>query len=111
MTHSLDESSLAELRATLPDCPDPTAGLSDLTLCEGLIEVRCRPLEGRAVCAAMTVDGVLWVVTDLDKPNALQQAREMLEECRHSFIQPTGDRTGARAIGPRPAARPATAGP
>ena len=38
MTHSLDESSLAELLATLPDCPDPTAGLSDLTLIEGFIE-------------------------------------------------------------------------
>jgi hypothetical protein len=94
VTHSLDESSLAELLAALPHCPDPTAGLSDLTLIEGLIEVRYRPLEGRAVCAAMTVDGVLWVVIDLNKPNALQQAREMLEEWRHSFMQPTADRTG-----------------
>jgi HNH endonuclease len=35
----------------------------------------------------MTVEGVLWVVIDPDKPNALEQARQMLEEWRHSFIR------------------------
>ncbi len=84
----LDQSCLDELLAALPGCPDPTADLSDLTLCEGFIEVRCRPLEGRGVCAAMTVDGVLWVVIDPDKPNALEQARQMLAEWRTSYLQP-----------------------
>ncbi len=89
MTHFLDESCLAELLAALPARQHLTAGSSDLTLAEGFIEVRCRPLEGRAVCAAMTVDGVLWVAIDLDKPNALEQARQMLEEWRACYLQPT----------------------
>jgi hypothetical protein len=89
VTHFLDESCLAELLTALSALHHPTAGSSDLTLAEGFIEVRCRPLEGRAVCAAMTVDGVLWVVIDLNKPNALEQARQMLEEWRACYLQPT----------------------
>ncbi len=96
MTHFLDEACLAELLAALSGCHHLTAGSSDLTLLEGFIEVRCRPLEGRAVCAALTVDGVLWVVIDLDKPKALEQAREMLEQAREMLeewcthhLQPT----------------------
>jgi len=69
---------------TLSGCPGPAEGTSDLTLCEGFIELRFRPLDGRAVCAALIVDGVLWVVIDLTKFNALGQAREMLEEWRES---------------------------
>jgi len=89
VTHSLDESCLTELLAALSGCHHLTAGSSDLTLVEGFIEVRCRPLEGRAVCAAMTVDGVLWVVIDLDKPEALEQTRDMLEEWYTKHLQPT----------------------
>src|SRR3954470_17049149 len=84
VTHFLDESCLDELLVTLSSFPGPVAGTSDLTLCEGFIELRFRPLGGRAVCAALTVDGVLWVVIDLNKSNALGQAREMLEEWRRS---------------------------
>jgi hypothetical protein len=87
--HFLDGSCLEELLAALPGYHDPTVGSSDLTLCEGFVELRFWPLDGRAVCAAMTVDGVLWVVIDPDKPNALQQARDMLEEWRARYLQST----------------------
>jgi hypothetical protein len=87
--HRLDEACLDEAIATLSGSSNLTSGSSDLTLCEGLLEIRGRPLDGRAVCAAMTVDGVLWVVIDLDKPNALAQAREMLEEWRTSHLKRT----------------------
>jgi hypothetical protein len=73
----------------LSSSPNTPSGSSDLTLCEGFIELRFRPLHGRAVCAAMTVDGVLWVVIDSSMCNALGQAREMLEEWRRSYLQPT----------------------
>lgn len=86
MTHFLDESCLDELLVALSGCPGAGAGASDLTLCEGCIELRVRPLDGRAVCAALTVDGVLWVVIDQNKPNALVQARNMLEEWRLSYF-------------------------
>jgi hypothetical protein len=89
VNHFLDEFRLEELLAALPGSHDPTAAWSDLTLCEGFVELRFRPLDGRAVCAAMTVDGVLWVVIDPDKPNALEQARDMLDEWRTSYLQPT----------------------
>ncbi|MGR7026732.1 hypothetical protein [Geodermatophilus sp. URMC 62] len=89
MTHFLDESCLAELLAALSGRHHLPAGSSDLTLAEGFIEVRCRSLEGRAVCAAMTVDGVLWVVIDPDKPNAVELACEMLEEWRARYLQST----------------------
>jgi hypothetical protein len=89
VSHLVDESCLDELIAALSGPSTLPAGSSDLTLCEGFLEVRCRPLDARAVCAAMTVDGVLWVVIDLDKPNALGQAAEMLEEWRTSYLQPT----------------------
>jgi hypothetical protein len=85
VTHFLDESCLDELLVTLSGCSGRAAGTSDLTLCEGFIELRFRPLGGRAVCAALTVDGVLWVVIDLNKSNAMGQAREMLEEWRWSY--------------------------
>jgi len=49
VTHFLDESCLDELLMTLSGCPGPAAGTSDLTLCEGFIELRFRPLDGRAV--------------------------------------------------------------
>jgi hypothetical protein len=88
--HGLEASCLEELLAALPGCPDPTAGSSDLTLCEGFVELRFRRLDGRAVCAAMTVDGVLWVVVDPAKPDAQHQAREMLGEWRTAYLQPTG---------------------
>jgi hypothetical protein len=84
VTYFVDESCLDELLVTLSGCAGPAAGTSDLTLCEGFIELRFRPLGGRAVCAALIVDGVLWVVIDLNKFNALGQAREMLEEWRQS---------------------------
>jgi len=87
--HLVDESCLEELLAALPACSDRIAGPSAMTLCEGFIEVRCRPLGGRAVCAAVTVDGVLWVVIDLDKPHALEQAGEMVEEWRRSCSRRT----------------------
>jgi hypothetical protein len=89
VNHRLDEACLSEAIATLSDCSDLTSGSSDLTLCDGFLELRCRPLGGRAVCAAMAVDGVLWVVIDPDKPNAVGHAREMLEEWRTSHLQPT----------------------
>jgi hypothetical protein len=90
MHHFLDESCLEELLAALLGFYDPTAGSSDLTLCEGFVELRFWPLDGRAVCAAMTVDGVLWVVIDPERPNALEQAREMLEEWCARYLQSMG---------------------
>ncbi len=97
MHHFLDESCLEELLAALLGFYDPTAGSSDLTscegfgtLCEGFVELRFWPLDGRAVCAAMTVDGVLWVVIDPERLNALEQAREMLEEWRARYLQSMG---------------------
>jgi hypothetical protein len=92
VNHLLDESCLDEAIATLSGSSNLTI---DLTLCEGLLEIRCRPLDGRAVCAAMTVDGVLWVVIDLDKRNAVGQAREMLQEWRTSYLQPTVTETAS----------------
>jgi hypothetical protein len=92
----LDEACLDEAIVTLSGSSNLTSGWSDLTLCEGFLEVRCRPLDGRAVCAAMTVDDVLWVVIDLDKPNAVGQAREMLEEWRASHLQRTVTETASR---------------
>jgi hypothetical protein len=84
VAHFSDGSCLDALLVALSGSPGPAAGTSDRTLCEGFIELRFRPLGGRAVCAALTVDDVLWVVIDLDKSNALGQAREMLEEWRKS---------------------------
>jgi len=88
VTHDFDESCLEQLLAALSACSDPAAGPSDLTLCEGLAELRFRRLDGRAVCAAMTIDDVLWVVVDPGKTNALGQARAMLGEWR----RPTSSR-------------------
>jgi len=92
----LDEACLDEAIMTLSGSSNLTSGWSDLTLCEGLLEVRCRPLEGRAVCAAMKIDDVLWVVIDLDKPNAVGLAQEMLEEWRTSHLQRTVTETAPR---------------
>jgi hypothetical protein len=90
VTHLLDESCLEELLAALSGWYDLAVDASDLSLCEGFIELRLRPLDGRAVCAAMTVDGVLWVVIDPNKSNARGEARAMLEEWRRSYLPPTG---------------------
>ncbi len=90
VTHLLDESCLKELLAELSGCHDLAVDASDLSLCEGFIELRLRPLDGRAVCAAMIVDGVLWVVIDPNKFNALEEARAMLEGWRRSYMPPTG---------------------
>ena len=97
LNHLLDESCLDELVDALSDSPNLSPRGADLTLCEGFIELRCRPLDGRAVCAAMIVDGVLWIFIDPDKPNALGQARDMLDEWRASYLHTALPTIGSRA--------------
>ena len=80
MTHFADEACLEELIAALSAPRGLTSGSYDRTLCDGSVELRSRPLLGRAVCAAITVNGVLWVFIDPDKPDVLEQARDMLIE-------------------------------
>lgn len=41
-------------------------------------------LPGRAICAATVVDGLLWLVVDLDKPSANRHARAMILEAQAS---------------------------
>ncbi len=88
MTHFADGACLEELIAALSGLRELTSGSYDRTLCDGSVELRSRPLLGRAVCAAIPVDGVLWVFIDPDKPDVLEQARDMLIEwcgrCRPS---------------------------
>ena len=82
MTSFADEACLEELIAALSGSSGLTSGSYDRTLCDGSVELRSRPLGGRAVCAAITVNGVLWVFIDLAKPDVLEQARDMLIEGR-----------------------------
>ena len=78
MTHFADEACLEKLIAALSGSGGLTSGSYDRTLCDGSVELRSRPLGGRAVCAAITVNGVLWVFIDPAKPDVLEQARDML---------------------------------
>ena len=78
MTHFADEACFEELIAALSGSHELTSGSYDRTLCDGSVELRFRPLGDRAVCAAITVNGILWVFIDPDKPDVLEQAREML---------------------------------
>ncbi len=70
----------------LPDLPplhDLSAALSDsssATVCDGAIRLLRRPLPGRAVCAARRIDGVLYVVVDLEKRHALREMLDMLRQ-------------------------------
>ena len=82
MTHFSDEACLEELIAALSGSRELTSGSYDRTLCDGSVELRSRPLGGRAVCAAIAVNGVLWVFIDPAKPDVLEQARDMLIEGR-----------------------------
>ena len=82
MTSFADEACLEELIAALSGPRGLTSGSYDRTLCDGSVELRSRPLGGRAVCAAITVNDVLWVFIDPDKPDVLEQARDMLSEGR-----------------------------
>ncbi len=87
MIHLLDQSALDELSAAL-------SGSYSMTLCDGKVRLLCRPLPGRAVCVAKQVDGVLYVVIDLEKPHALREARAMLEQCRADFVEPVVTEAG-----------------
>ena len=82
LTHFADEACFEELIAALSGSSGLTSGSYDRTLCDGSVELRSRPLLGRAVCAAITVNGVLWVFIDPAKPDVLEQARDMLIEGR-----------------------------
>jgi hypothetical protein len=82
LTDFADEACLEELIAALSGSSGLTSGSYDRTLCDGAVELRSRPLGGRAVCAAITVNGVLWVFIDPDKPDVLEQAQDMLIEWR-----------------------------
>ena len=88
MTHFADEACLEELIAALSGSRELTSGSYDQTLCDGSVELRSRPLGGRAVCAAITVNDVLWVFIDPDKPDVLEQARDMLIEW-HGYTRPS----------------------
>lgn len=81
MITKLDQSSLDELAAAL-------SGSYSTTLCGGQVRILCRPLPGRAVCAAQRANGVLYVVVDLAKPDAFREARQMLSEWRAEFLEP-----------------------
>jgi hypothetical protein len=80
LAHFADEACLEKLIAALSGSRGLTSGSYDRTLCDGSVELRSRPLLGRAVCAAITVNGVLWVFIDPAKPDVLEQARDMLIE-------------------------------
>jgi hypothetical protein len=82
LTHFADQACLEELIAALSGSRGLTSGSYELTLCDGSVELRSRALGGRAVCAAITVNDVLWVFIDPDKPDVLEQARDMLIEGR-----------------------------
>jgi hypothetical protein len=82
LTSFADEACLEELIAALSGSSGLTSGSYDRTLCDGSVELRSRPLGGSAVCAAITVNGVLWVFIDPAKPDVLEQARDMLSEWR-----------------------------
>ena len=82
MTYFADEACFEELIAALSGSRELTSGSYDRTLCDGSVELRSRPLGGRAVCAAITVNDVLWVFIDPDTPDALEQVRDMLIEWR-----------------------------
>jgi hypothetical protein len=82
LTSFADAACFQELIAALSGSSGLTSGSDDRTLCGGSVELRSRPLGGRAVCAAITVNGVLWVFIDPDKPDVLEQARDMLIEGR-----------------------------
>jgi hypothetical protein len=82
LTHFADEACFEELIAALSGSHELTFGSYDRTLCDGSVELRSRPLGDRAVCAAITVNGVLWVFIDPAKPDVLEQARDMLIEGR-----------------------------
>jgi hypothetical protein len=82
LTHYADEACLEELVAALSSSSGLTSSSYDRTLCDGSVKLRSRPLGGRAVCAAITLKGVLWVFIDSDKPDVLEQARDMLIEWR-----------------------------
>ena len=88
MTHFADEACFEELIAALSGSSGLTSGSYDRTLCDGSVELRSRPLGGRALCAAITINGVLWVFIDPDKPDVLEQARDMLIEW-HGYTRPS----------------------
>lgn len=93
MITKLDQASLDELAAAL-------SGSYSSTLCGGRVRVLCRPLPGRAVCAAQRAGDVLYIVVDLAKPNALCEARQMLSDWRAEFLEPTFAEDGSVALVP-----------
>lgn len=72
-------------------------GTYSLPVCQGKARVVAAALPGRAICAAATVAGILWVVLDFDKPSAHRHARVMLREWRETFLGHE-DRTAERQL-------------
>lgn len=56
-------------------------------------------LPGRAVCAAAVVDGLLWLVLDLDKPSAPRHALAMMAEAGATARTETPEGAAIRACG------------
>lgn len=91
MIHLLDPTALAQLAAAL-------SGTYSLTLCEGRVRLLCRSLPDRAVCAAKHVDGILYVFVDLDKPRAIPEAWDMIQEWRALFLEPHVSNSGVQLV-------------
>jgi hypothetical protein len=70
LTVELQMGALDELEQTLESCSLYMRGIRVVT----------DTLPGRAICTATIVDGVLWLVLDLDKPSAPRHAVVMIRE-------------------------------
>lgn len=49
-------------------------------------KIICAPLPGRALAAATTIDGVLYVCVDLDKGAAAKHGQVMIDEWRDALM-------------------------
>lgn len=72
MIIELQTGALDELEQTLKSCSVHMRGIRVVT----------DTLPGRAICTATVVDGVLWLVLDLDKPSAHRHALAMIRETK-----------------------------
>lgn len=91
MIHSLDPAALAQLATAL-------SGTYSMTLCEGRVRLLCRSLPDRWVCAAKHVGDVLYVFVDLDKPRAIHEAWDMIQDWRASFVEPQVSNRGVELV-------------